>query len=59
MRVAHVGIGGVAVEALRSNFNLNGSNHRRTDHGRIVDQPESTQGHKQRHSGPRRHCPGC
>jgi hypothetical protein len=37
-----VGIGGVAVEALRSNFNLNGSNHRRTDHGRIVDQPEST-----------------
>jgi hypothetical protein len=34
MRVAQVGIGGVAVEAQRGNFNVNGSNHRRTGNGR-------------------------
>ena len=36
MYVAQLGIGGVAVEAERSNFNVNGWNHRWTNSSRPV-----------------------
>jgi hypothetical protein len=34
VRVVQMGMGVVTVAALRSNFNVNGSNHRRTGNGR-------------------------